>query len=98
MDNATKKEFSTMDIYFSGYLVLRKGLEYTMRTGDKGKVMFVFDLGRQEAFDLMKEFHNDTQIYDYVQQVKYLRGQMNESRSQKIEFDPINLVGLKETV
>lgn len=90
MDNA-KNDFSTMDIYFAGWLTLKKNLDYEMRIGDRGKVIFVFNLGRSEAFALMKEFHNDTQVYDYVQQVKYLRGQMNESRSQKIEFDPINL-------
>jgi len=90
MDTAIKKEFSTMDIYFSGYLVLKKNMNYEMRTGDKGKVMFVFDLGRQEAFDLMKEFHNTGELYDYVQAVKYLRGQMNESRGQKLDKDPIN--------
>ena len=89
MDNA-KNDFSTMDIYFAGWLTMKKGVDYEMRIGDRGKVMFVFNLGRSEAFALMKEFHNDTQVYDYVQQVKYLRGQMNESRSQKIERDPIN--------
>lgn len=89
MDNTTT-EFTTMDIYFAGYLVLKKNMDYSMRVGDKGKVMFVFELGRSEAFALMKEFHNAGELYDYVQQVKYLRGQMNESRGQKLDRDPIN--------
>ena len=90
MDNSATQEFTTMDIYFAAYLVGHKGLDYELRSGDRGKVMFVFQISRADGFSYMKEFHSSGELFDFVQEVKYLRGQMNESRGQTIHKEPIN--------
>jgi hypothetical protein len=90
MDNTAMQEFTTMDIYFAAYLVGKKKLDYELRAGDRGKVMFVFQISRTDGFAYMKEFHSSGELFDFVQEVKYLRGQMNESRGQTIHRDPSN--------
>jgi hypothetical protein len=86
MDNATQKkpEFSTMDIYLSAYLTMVKGLDYRLKASDRGKVMFLFDLDKNTAFECIDEFNNrgtTVSLSAYVHEVKHLRGKMNDYRN-----------------
>ena len=86
-----RAEFSTMDIYLTAFLS-KKGLTCRLETSDRGKVMFIFD--KIEAFSHMDEYNNPdtlTPIAEYVREVKYWRGLMNQHRTRALGTrDPIN--------
>jgi hypothetical protein len=75
-----KQEFSTLDIYFAAYLNI-KGLDCEPRKSEHGKVMFIFN--KEEAFAGMDDYNSRETlipIVEFVRQVKFLRGLMNQMR------------------
>jgi hypothetical protein len=78
-----KPTFATLDLYLAAFLT-RKGIDSHPEVSDRGKVVFVFD--KDAAFNHMDEFHNPETIVhlqEFIREVKFLRGVMNNMRTKK---------------
>lgn len=73
MDEKGQREFGTIDIWLSSFLKLH-GLSPELRL-HKGKVLFVFP-GDDTTYRLIAEFNTNTELVDYIGEVKILKSAM----------------------